>query len=177
MRAVWSIGSKTKCFLDAVPSFVRVGYIQSAEIGTHPLIDIGYTLDELMTLSKLTGTMVREKRTPKVYFWNERAHDPEVLISFEIENPSIPLLRSILGTGVLTAEIMKGGCHHLLALGAANTTKPNLQKFSEIYRQKQRAVLILSDASSIHTADTSIDPVQTFYIDDITFGQPSMSLF
>lgn len=177
MRAMWSISKKTKCFLDAVPSFVRVGYIQSAEIGTHPLIEVGYSLHELMTLSKLTGTMVREKRTPKVYFWNERAHDPEILISFDIENPSATLLESILGTGALTAEIMKGGCHHLAALGAANTTKPNLRKFSEIYREQKRAILILSDASSAYETDTSIDPVQTFYIEDITFGQPDPSLF
>jgi len=154
-----------------------MGYIQSDEIGIHPLIDVGYSLDALMTLSKLTGTMVRENRTPKVYFWNEKDPNPEVLIRFEIENPSTELLQNILGDGALNNEIMQGGCQNLSALGAANTTKPNLRKFSELYKRHKRAIFILSDASSMYASDTSIDPIQTFYIDDISFSQPDVSFF
>lgn len=133
---------------------------------TFVCIDVSYSLEELRTLVFLFAEMNREIILPEIYVWNENRFAPDIVIVFNVQNPSAKLLTEAIGY----SSRFSARCASIFTLGRAKIEQRCIKKLLDIFGKNGGGIVTVTESTDTDSDD--LNPLQIFRVTKIRREKP-----
>lgn len=148
ISVVCSIGARKIVFFETTVRGVQLASLDPASGNTlpRPFVKLEYSLAQMSYLMPFLRDCAQARVEPQVYLWDLHLPNPEVLVIFDLTNPSRNLIRSTLRK---THHLIEGAWDSLKTTAAANLDRDARVRFLDLYRNSQSAGIVILEEGTL----------------------------